>query len=135
MKIDFAGTPLCTAEMIDSPDGFTLKKTRNVQPKEALRAPATVMIDRFNKKCEVAFTICRSHDSIVAAEDFALTHEEDLPSNGMLTLTADDGSHSKIKARYVPSAVLESVAVKYKGMLSWATYQFVGGQVLTTKPT
>lgn len=135
MKIDFGGVPLCSGERLDTPAEFSIKGSRNVQPKEPLRSPGATMIDRLNKKSEVSFTICRSHDTIVAAEDFALTHQDSLPSNGLLTLTSDDGSHSNVKARYLQNAVLESVSVKYKGMLSWSTYQFVGGQVTNNKPT
>lgn len=135
MKVNFAGTDLCTGVGKSSPGEFSLDGKRKTQVTEPLRAAQVIARDRNNRQTQIDFVLAREHGTIQEAEFFALTHMDSLPGSGLLTLVADDGSHTNTKSTYIANAVLTNCKVSYKGQLSFTTYSFVGGAVAKTKPT
>lgn len=133
MKLEWAGKDISSTGRLQGVSGWQLDGERDVQVIKGIRAVEVTPVDRQNTATSLKFTVTRDHDTIEAAELFAMTHELELANKGVLVMTASAGQANQ--AVVYLKAQLKNVSVKYEGMLSMTTYTFMGGKTATKRPT
>lgn len=134
MKVDFAGTNLCTGVGKDSPQNLDYDGEADEQVSKFLRGVQAVVRDRGNEYTTISFDITRSHGTIQAAEAFLLNHRTNSVKYGTLILTCDDGSHTNTTVMYLANAFWKRGRIKPLGMLTTTSYTFTGGLLSSTNP-
>ena len=112
---------------------LTINGTRLVQTVAGLRAEDIRHFDRGNRETVISFSTYREHKNVEDAHAFALIHETEAPTQGLLVLTANFGS--KVVKRWVENAVLPKVLSTVVGIVTFHSYEIRGGGVLSTEPT
>ena len=111
---------------------FQIEATSQTQIAQGIRRSNVLPIDRGNIRTEIRFHVYRRWPSINDAEVFVLSHGDQVPGSGLVTLTA--GTLTGIRTvRYFRSSAIQVVSSKYKGVTTEHSYAMVCGQIKTKK--
>ena len=119
MTITYAGQNL-TPTPYESASGTALATERLVQQTPLARAKEAFTAARGNRITTLEFSVVRKFDTLVAAETFALDHENKLPATGELLVNDQ---------RRLTNACLASVHFGQIGVSIPITYRFTGGTI------
>lgn len=104
--------------------------TQEVNP---IRAEYATFLDRGNKRKQISFSVTKQHNSYAAAELYILDHDEDVPTQGLLTFQMKKDGGGVIE-RYVENAVIEALECSHLGVSTFHTYQIKAGKIVKKKP-
>lgn len=117
-----------------APADLRIVERRLTQVTEFVRAVDISTFDRKNKQTTITFSVTRQHASIRGAGVYMLEHATKLPNRGLVTIEARD-TNGSLTRRYLKNAMISSVESRQLGVSTFHSYEIVGGQMLTTKPT
>jgi hypothetical protein len=110
---------------------FRINGSRVLQISEFLRANHVRIRDRKNLRLTISFSVTRKHATVDECEAYVLTHAENVPGSGLVKFTTRSGSLS----RFLDASAIQTVDSSYDGLTSRHSYQMIGGEMLTEKPT
>lgn len=92
------------------------------------RAESVETRDRGNASVAVTWSVARQHDSVQAAQLFAMDHPSEVPRRGRVTFVAEDGGR-----RYVEGGLVTVVFAGYSGVSTRWSYKVVGPPFVVVK--
>ena len=113
----------------ESPSNLAIEETREKQVATGLRWKRRKVFDRGNKGTRVSFQVHRVHETLGAAERFILTHQTDVPNQGLVEFKLVDDS-----SLYLDASMIEAITVSHVGVSTSHTYTIEGGEISAVKP-
>jgi hypothetical protein len=107
---------------------------RLIQVQQIFRANQVLTLDRGNRKTTITFDVIQTFPTQDDADEFILTQETNIPSSGIVKLTAVKPNGQKV-VRYLPGGKLGShELVEQIGVTTRYQYVLVGGIIQTAVP-
>ncbi len=122
MKVLYAGTYLA-AGGLQGATGANWDGQQVNDEAEFFRAAAVTYFPRGNRSTRFGFGVNLSFNSEAAAIAFAVSHFNDIPSQGDIVVVDDAGT----VAYKLANAVLDSITPRVVGIFVFVRYDFLGG--------
>jgi hypothetical protein len=127
MRITIGNFVLCGGQTDDQyPEGVTLEGARVIQIAQRLRAASARPIDRGNKTVQVSFQVTREHETHRAACEYAIQHDTELPSSGLVAFQLEEPTGSSI-VYLINGRLQRHVVSPIIGVSTVHAYTLVGG--------
>ncbi len=133
MRIKLGNTWITGDDARERPADIVVNGNRLQEPVPFLRGIQIRVFDRGNRSTILTFSITRQHTDNLAAEEFIVVHQVNLPSAGTLEIHAENPT-TNIKKLYIANAVLGPVEATHSGVSSTTRYTIHGGAPTETDP-
>lgn len=107
---------------------------RKIQVQEVFRAEEVITFDRGNRRTTASFEVSRTFPTQEEADVYVLTHEDTLPSSGMVAFTAVQPNGQKVVRYLAGGKVARHELVEQIGVTTRHQYTIVGGTVQQSAP-
>lgn len=115
--------------------GLKFRVERLIQVQQIFRANQVSTYNRGNRNTKLTFDVIQTFATPDDADEFVLNQEIQIPSSGLVTLTAVKPNGQKV-VRYLPGGKLEShELVEQIGVTTRYQYVIVGGIMQTAMPS
>ncbi|MDR0418074.1 MAG: hypothetical protein LBH08_01385 [Puniceicoccales bacterium] len=127
MKISFGNINLANGiEYGETPIDFKIFGQRAIQIMETVRSNEARAVDRGNLTTRIEFRVRKKHDTVEAAQNYAIRHASELRDlQTDLTIVGEPSNTTY----YLKNAVVSSVESTGNGNVSEHFYKIIGGAV------
>lgn len=127
MTITHGSNVLADPARLYGASGLGVVSTVGIQRANMLRAASARFRPRGNVRIELSFTVARHHESAAAAEDFFLTHAQDVSGQAAATILC--GAPGDTQLLTLPSSILSVTSSSRSGNKTTHAYRIRGGQI------